>query len=425
MNFTRMIMQNNPLNDVKKTEVHSLHRWTVVIASFFVTVMVYGGSYSFGVFFKPLREDFGWTTAATSGAFSLLMFSYCALGIVSGLAVDRFGPRTTVGIGGLLMGLGFLLNSRISTLWQIYMTHGILLGPGMSTAYTPLLTTISRRFTRWRGLALGIVTAGGGVGTFIIPPFVSYLISNHGWRLSYLILGPLVGGTLIGAAFFLKKDRSQIRGVVDKKTGATKMKGNGVTSDATDFSLRRAFGTKNFWFLCLMNLTVGFGVQMMIVHIVPYAQQGLRLSPMIAATVLGTIGAGGIVGRLTMGAASDRIGPGRALAVATSIEGAMIIGIMSSSRAWMLHLFAAIFGFGYGGHVPQFPGLAGKLFGLRRMGTILGTQAILYGVGGAFGPFLAGHIFDRTGSYANAFVLAATGMFLTAASTLFIKRPKF
>ena len=125
-----------------------------------------------------------------------------------------------------------------------------------------------------------------------------------------------------------------------------------------------------------------------------------------------------------MGAASDRIGSERALAIATIIEGTMIIGITSSSRPWMLYLFAGILGFGYGGHVPQLPGLTGKLFGLRRMGTILGTAAVLYGVGGAFGPFLAGHLFDRSGSYIYAFPLGATVMFLAAASTFFLKRPK-
>jgi MFS transporter, OFA family, oxalate/formate antiporter len=416
-------MQNDPLESAQRPELWSFHSWTVVIASFFVSVMAYGGSYCFGVFLKPLREVFGWTTAATSGAFSLLMFSYCALGIFSGLAVDRFGPRTTVSIGGFLMGLGFLLTSRMTTLWHIYATYGLLIGPGLSTAYSPLLTTISRWFARWRGLALGIVTAGGGVGSFILPPCISYLISKHGWRLSYFVLGSVVGVTLITAAFFLKKAPSHTGRAMEREYRSGKIRGDPIISDAAGLSLRTVFGTRSFWLLCLMNLMVGFGLQMVIVHVVPYAQEGLRFSPMISAIVLSTLGAGSILGKLTMGAASDRIGPQKALAIATTIEGVMIIGIMNSSRVWMLYLFTGVFGFGYGGHVPQFPGLVSRLFGLRRMGTILGTQSILYGVGGAIGPFLAGHLFDRTGSYMNAFALGSMAMFLTAASTFFLKRP--
>ena len=428
-----LTMHNDSLPSVKETEEQPLYGWVVVMASFFVTIMAYGGAYSFGVFLKPLREDFGWTSATTSGAFSLLLLSYSSLGILSGWAVDKLGPRITVGFGGLFIGLGLLLTSQINSLWQIYMTYGLLIGSGMSTAYSPLLTTISRWFTRWRGLALGIVTAGAGVGSFVIPPFASHLISTYGWRSSYLVMGSAVGGIIIIAALFLRKNPSRIGRVFNKQAPPEKvgkdntMEGirkNHTISKATDFSFRGALNTKTFWLLSLMNLMVGFGLQMMMVHVIPYAQESLKLSPMIAATVLSTIGAFSIAGKLIMGAASGRIGAKRALAISTSIEGAMIIGMMSSSNAWMLYRFASIFGFGYGGHVPQFPALTGDFFGLNRMGIILGAGSIFYGMGGAFGTFLAGFIFDATGSYTNAFTLGGMAMFLTAISTFFLKRPK-
>jgi MFS family permease len=422
-------MHNDSFHSVKGIEEKPFYGWVVVIASFFVASMAYGGTYSFGVFLKPLREDFGWTTATTSGAFSLLLLSYSSLGILSGWGVDRFGPRMTIGFGGLFIGLGLLLTSQINTPWQIYMTYGLLIGPGLSTAYSPLLTTISRWFTKWRGLALGIVTAGTGVGNLIIPPFASHLISIYGWRLSYIILGTIVGSVMITATLFLGKDPLKIKMVsnVEMEGKDNRMRGlrqNKIISEAKDFSFRRAIHTKTFWQLCLMNLMVGFGLQMMMVHVVSYVQEGLKSSPMVAATVLSTIGAFSIAGRLIMGVASVRIGAKRALAISTFLEGAMIIGMMSSSNMWVLYLFASIFGFGYGGHVPQFPALTGDFFGLYRMGTILGAGSIFYGMGGAFSTFLAGRIFDITGSYTNAFSLGVLAMFLTAASTFFLRRPK-
>lgn len=163
---------------------------------------------------------------------------------------------------------------------------------------------------------------------------------------------------------------------------------------------------------------------MIIVHLVPYVQEGFKLSPVTAATLLGSVGAVSIAGRLIMGAASDYIGRKKALAISTSIQGVMIIGFIASSSVWMLYLFAAIYGFGYGGNTPQFPALTGELFGLRRMGTILGTQTIFYGIGGSLGPFLAGHLFDATGSYIKAFTLAAIAILLIATSTFFLKKPK-
>jgi len=422
-------MHNNSFHSVKGIEEKPFYGWVVVIASFFVASMAYGGAYSFGVFLKPLRENFGWTSATTSGAFSLLLLSYSSLGILSGWGVDRFGPRITIGFGGLFIGLGLLLTSQINTPWQIYMTYGLLIGPGLSTAYSPLLTTISRWFTKWRGLALGIVTAGTGVGNFIIPPFASHLISTYGWRLSYIILGTVVGSVMIIATFFLGKNPLKIKMVsnVEMKGKDNRIRGlrqNNIISEAKDFSFRMAIHTKTFWQLCLMNLMVGFGLQMMMVHVVSYARESLKFSPMIAATVLSTIGAFSIAGRLIMGGASVRIGAKRALAISTFLEGAMIIGMMSSSNMWVLYLFASIFGFGYGGHVPQFPALTGDFFGLYRMGTILGAGTIFYGMGGAFSTFLAGRIFDITCSYTNAFSLGVLSMFLTTASTFFLKRPK-
>jgi MFS family permease len=395
----------------------------LVIASLFVSLMAFSGASSFGVFLSPLREDFGWTTAVTSSAYSLLMFSYCALGIVCGSAVDRFGPRITVGFGGLFLGLGLLLTSQINTPWQIYLTYGALIGPGMSTSYSPLLTTISRWFTRRRGLALGIVLAGSGLSGLITPPLVSYLILIYGWRSSYVIMGMAAGSIIIAAAMFLNKAPIQTEISSDTKMPSDRNRGNIKRSDERDFSLRKALCTKTFWLLGLILFMVGFGLQMVLVHIIPHVQNNFRVSPMNAATVLSTIGAASIAGKLVMGAASDRIGKRAALAICALIEGMMIIGLLNS-RLWMVYIIAGIYGFGYGGHVPQFPALMGEFFGLQRMGTILGAATIFYGLGAALGPFLGGHIFDTTGKYAGAFTLGAIAMFFAAGLTAFLKRPK-
>jgi len=419
---------------VENGERRFFYGWVVVIASFFVAMMAYGGAYSYGVFLRPLRQDFGWTAAATSGAFSFYVLSYCSLSILSGWAVDRFGPQITTGLGGLFMGLGLFFSSQVNSLWHIYMTYGLLIGAGMSTVYSPILTTITRWFTERRGLALGIVTSGIGVGILVIPLFASYLISIHGWRISYLIIGPIIGGIIVTASFFMKKGLSQRGKASEERIFLDKVdKGNNgkegirryeIASDVIGLSIREAAGTKTFWLLSSMNLLVGVTQLMIMVHFVPYVQEGFKLSPIIVATLLSSIGAVSIAGRLIMGAASDYIGRKRALAISTSIQGVMIIGFIFSSSVWMLYLSAAFYGFGYGGNTPQFPALTGELFGLRRMGTILGTQTIFYGIGGALGPLLAGHLFDATDSYINAFALAAIAMLLTATFTLFLKKPQ-
>jgi MFS family permease len=160
---------------------------------------------------------------------------------------------------------------------------------------------------------------------------------------------------------------------------------------------------------------------MILVHIVPYIQEGPKLSPTVAAAVLGIIGGTSIAGRLIMGAVSDRIGRKRALAISVFLEGIAILGFVSSSVPWMLYLFAIIYGFGYGGHVPQLAALVGEIFGLRYVGISLGMTTLSWGIGGALGTFLAGYIFDISDSYDYAFILGAAAMFLATVLTPLLK----
>jgi MFS family permease len=414
---------------MQKISKRPYYGWFIVIASFFICVLAYGGSHSFGVFFKFLRDDFGWTSAATSGAFSLFMILRSVLAVPTGWATDRFGPRRIIILGALLLGLGFSLTSQISALWQLYATYGFIMGIGMSVFYSPLLATTSRWFVKQRGLALGIVTAGIGAGTLIMAPLANYLILAHGWRASYLIMGPAIGITTIMGALFLKRDhtglgigpgRQMAPGMITKGTESSEAENN-TAAKSTGLSPREAFSTGVFWLLCLTNLMVGFGLQIVLVHIVPYIQEGPELSPTVAAAVLSTIGGASIAGRLILGPVSDRIGRRRALAISVFLEGIAILGFMSSSVSWMLYLFAIIYGFGYGGHVPQLAALVGEIFGLRYVGISLGMTTLSWGIGGALGVFLAGYTFDISGSYTYAFILGATAMFLATALTPLLK----
>jgi len=112
--------------------------WVIVAASFFAEIMAYGAMYSFGVFFIPLCEEFGWTRAMTAGAFSVYMIVHGFFYIVSGILTDKYGPRVVVAIGGFLIGLGLCLTSQVSAIWQLYLFLGLVVGIGMGCVYVPL-----------------------------------------------------------------------------------------------------------------------------------------------------------------------------------------------------------------------------------------------------------------------------------------------
>lgn len=422
-------------HSIKSSQGRLSYRWIVVLACFFIAAMSYGGMYSFGVFFKPMREDCGWTSAATSGIFSVYALTYCSLSILSGLAVDRFGGRVTIGLGGLFIGLGLLVTSQATSLWHIYISYGLLAGAGMSTIYGPLQVIVSRWFKKQKGLALGIVSSGIGAGTLTIPPLASYLISLYGWRSCYIIMGVAIGVCVtMTAVLFLGKNPSSNSANLEEQTLASTFERDKSANDcardddrnlgSSKFSIQKLLRVQAFWLLAVISLMVSFGMQMIMVHTIPYLEEAFKFSSIAAAAVLSNMGLASIFGRLIMGAVSDHIGRKKALAISTLIEGIMMMVLVNSSNIGAVYLFAILFGFGYGGHAPQTPALIGELFGLQRLGTFLGILLIFYGIGAALGPFLAGYIRDITGSYKIAFSLGGLAMFVATSLALLIRESK-
>ena len=160
-------------------ELKFFYGWIIVIASFLVTFISFGIRYSFGIFSDSLLAEFGWTKTLIFGA---PLFSTIVGGlsnIVMGRLSDRYGPKITFGVSGFLVGLGMVLCSQISALWQLYVFSSLLIGVGMGVAFAPTMATTSRWFDKRRGLALGIVASGIGIGTLVMSPVITYFISVY------------------------------------------------------------------------------------------------------------------------------------------------------------------------------------------------------------------------------------------------------
>ena len=155
--------------------------YVIVTAAFFIMLAIYGINYSFGIFFKPIAADFGWTRAMTAGAFSISWITAGIASIFLGALNDKLGPRIVLSICGLLSGLGYLLMSQINHLWQLYVFYGIIIGAGIS-AFIPMVSTIARWFVGRRNMMTGIVAAGIGIGFLVAPIIGNWLIDNYNWR---------------------------------------------------------------------------------------------------------------------------------------------------------------------------------------------------------------------------------------------------
>jgi MFS family permease len=381
--------------------------YVVVAAALLIMVISIGALYSFGIFLKPVLTEFGWTRAATSGAYSLCILFIAFLGIVMGRLNDRFGPRIVVSFCGLLLGCGYLLMSQVSAIWQLYLFYGTLVGIGASGTLVPPISTIARWFVKRRGLMTGIAMSGIGLGTTIVPPLANWIISSFGWRYSYTILGIAVLVLMIPIAQFLRRDPSQI-GLMPYSSQEQEKS----SPKTTGLSLQGAIRTPQFWMIATIFLFFGVTVQTIIVHIVPHATD-IGISTANAANILAIIGGISIAGRVIMGNAGDRIGNKLNSVICFTIMLVALFWLLITEDVWAFYLFAIVFGFGYGGMSTVSSPIAAELFGMASHGVILGTIFCGMAIGETIGPTLAGYIFDNAGSYQLAFLISV-GLSITA-----------
>lgn len=390
--------------------------YIVVIISFLIMMVILGLHASFGIFFKPIIEELGWTRAVTSGAFSLSVIMHGLLGIVMGGLNDRFGPRVVMTLCGLLSALGYMLISQIQTVWHLYLFYGVMIGVG-SSIFVPLLSTVARWFVQRRSMMTGIVFAGSGVGMLILPPVINQLISAYDWRVSFLILGVIIMIIVVLTAQFMKRDPSQVGQVAygENNTGE-----EGLKLGTKAFSLKEAVRTRQFWMFFATLICYGFCFFSIQVHIAPYATD-LGISAATAATILATIGGATIIGQTGLGSAGDKIGYRQAFLVGIILIALAVFTLMLARELWTFFLFAVFLGLAFGDCSTQESPIAAWLFGLASHGLILGFFGFGFTIGAAIGPVTFGYIFDVTGNYQFAFLVCVALSIVAIILTIFLK----
>ena len=396
--------------------------WIIVAASTIIMTLGLGMLQSFGVFFKPIASEFQWTRDVTAAAFSIYGVVEAIVTPLSGVFVDRYGPRTVLAISGILTGLGYFLISQTHALWQFYLFFGLIIGVSSGASYTPIVSTINRWFVCRRGLALGIVVSGVGVGTMVIPPLAAYLLDSFGsWRMAYIFLAALLGIGITGAALLMRRSPQKM-GLVPY--GHIHTIDTNKLKNQINFSLREALRHRAFWMIFFIGALSFGGLTLILVHLVNYATDpGIGLTPKIAATFISVLGLSSIAGKIGMGGISDRIGRKTTLVICCGLAGAMMFFLPLAKSLWMLYIFSAVFGFAYGGWTPVLPAIVGELFGLRSMGVIFGATSLGGSLGSALFAYLGGAIFETTRSYVLAFIIGGMVLAVAALLVFLIKEP--
>jgi len=391
--------------------------WYIAAFAFLVLIMTGGVTYSFGVFFEPLLDEFGWTRAMTAGAFSLFMIIHGSFFVITGKLTDKYGPRIVVTACSVFLGAGHLLMAQITAIWQLYLFYGVMVGVGISGGWVPLISVVARWFVKKRGMVTGIVASGVGVGTAVMPPVARWLISAYDWRVSYMIIGGVAMAVTFIVAQFLRRDPYAM-GLVPY--GADEVSDESSNSGNDGLSFKEAIGSRQFWIFCSALFGFGYCLQTIMVHIVLYAA-GFGITAVSAATILAFIGGASIAGRPLMGSTGDRIGSKLAAVVGFITLFAALLWLLIARELWTFYLFAIFFGFAYGGIMALLSPLVAELFGLKSHGIILGVVSLSSTVGGAVGPVMAGHMFDISGSYNLAITICVAIAFVAWGMTLFLR----
>ncbi len=397
-------MTDGEIRQTDRTESKFFYGYVIVAIAFFVMMMSQGIYVVFGIFIDPLINEFRWTRAMISGAYSLSSVISGIMGIAMGWLSDRYGPRFVVTFSGLFLGLGYILLSRITALWQLYLSYGLIVGMGMGGSWIPLLSPIIKWFNRKRGLMTAIVVSGVTVGQFIAPLIISRMIADRGWRWSCVIIGAVTLTTIVILAQFMKREPSRASRVINNES--TRLKPDSGPENKS-FKLNQAVRTSQYWLVALAFFCVGFSGFAVIVHIVPHAIN-LGISSVTAANILAISGGIGLIGNFLLGGfLGDKIGNRKAFIIGIALMTASLFWLVPSRQVWMLYVFAIVFGIGLGGMGTSESPLLASLFGKNSHGLIYGTISLAWTIGGAVGPFIAGYMFDVLGDYKMAFLVCA------------------
>jgi len=384
--------------------------WIVVWMCFMAGFIGFGFVYSYGVFFKPLSSEFGWNRSVIAGAFSIYAILHNLLAFFAGRAVDKIGPRPVFAVAGISLGLSMVVMSRLTSIWGLYLFFGVLFSIGLACIYSPVMATVSRWFYVKRGLAAGLAAMGISAGTLVFSPLSAWLIAHFGWRQSYVILGVIAWIVFIPIVIFVREPPLSI----------TNPSADGSMSERHDgFSFREAVKTQNFWAFALSLTFLDIALFAIMMHIVMLASDR-GISIIAAGSLVGIIGGFSLFGKLGAGYMSDKLGRKKIYICAGIFQLLVLVWLFFAVKAWMLCLFAVLFGLAYGSWSGVMGAFPADYFGYKATGEILGFIVILCGIGVAIGPFLGGLIYDVTGSYDNMIVMcvAATGCGIVFASFL-------
>ena len=378
----------------------------VLVVSAYLVMTANGGMFLLVVSLKQMAGDFDWPRTVPSLAYALFFAGTGVGGIAMGYWFDRSGAGPVTLLGLTMIGAGAVLVSSIDSRWQLYLVYGVMIGLlGYASIYGPLCINVMRWFEHRRGFAVGVVTAGEGIGGAIWPPVFRYFNETVGWRETYLWFGVFVLVTALPLSVVLWR-RMPARDAGSRDAGGRIVDSHAVAPTTAQRAIGlSAFATQTAICLAIVGCCVSMAIP--VAHLVAHASDlghaTARAAEMLAIALLISTVIRLVVGALVV----DRFGGLAALLVFSAVQTAAMLFYAMVDGMLALYTVSALFGIGYGGINICYPVLVREHLPPAEAGRRLGVILLFGALGMALGGWLAGYIFDSTGSYTPAFLVGA------------------
>ena len=394
----------------------------VIVAVMFVTLFIsLGFRFAFGVFYSAILDETGWSRADTAAVVSASMIVYACTAALSGYLFDRLGARVLFPIGALCMGAGLMLCSTSDSLASLTLSYGILLGFSFAAlGFIPHMAIVPRWFARRRGLASAASLAGVGIGSLGVATLSAELILHIGWRETMWWFGIAAMVVLIPLNLLFHRHSAEGVGLVPDGP-STRPAAQPATVTTSGATVGEAVRTRTFWLLALAVTMTGTCNMTIIVHQTRLLVD-IGYSLPLASLIFGMMGVTRAAGGLIWGPLSDRIGRSACVVIICGISlvglallwlTSLLPAVSSTLRMALLAGYLLTFGIGYTAMAPVYASAVSDRFAGRNLGTILGLLDLGFGLGSALGPWWAGWMFDRYGSYHAVILGVALGVVFT------------
>jgi MFS family permease len=380
--------------------------WVIVAVMFLTLFVSTGFRFAFGVYYSAILDETGWGRAETAGVVSAAMIVYACTAALSGYLFDRLGARVLFPIGALCMGAGLMLCSTAKSLAGLTASYGILMGLSYAAlGFIPHMAIVPRWFDRRRGLASALSLAGSGLGSLGVAALSAELIEHVGWREALWWFGIGSMAVLIPVTVLFHRHSAERVGLL--RDGSSARAAARAAPPVNAMTIGDAVRARHFWLLALAVTMMGVCTMTIVVHQTRMlVDMGYGLT--LASLIFGMLGVLRAVGGLLWGSVSDRIGRSACVVVicGISLVGLALLRLTSvvpaesvALRIALLAGYLLTFGLGFNGISPVYASAVSDRFSGKNLGTILGLLDLGFGLGSAAGPWWAGWMFDRYGSY--------------------------